>query len=256
MAVKTVKLHITPANPALPAPLYHQVYADLRQKITSGLLKPGDYLPPELELAEAYQVGRQTVRNAIARLVNEHLVERFPGIGTVVTEQSPRTQFLMDRSFTQQMIMLGIVPSSRVLMSSVGTVDHDAPVELRKKTGAPLLTLMRLRFGNNSPIGIQTAKIVLEACPTLPEHNFNRESLYEVLARDYNLVIHRISHVVRAVPATELHSELLQMEKGQPLLSVRTTAYLSNLDPIESTVSYYRADRYEFFTSHNVSEMG
>ncbi len=65
-----------------PVPLYHQIYLDLRQMIQRELIPPGGILPPEMEICQAYGVGRQTVRQAIARLVDDDLVERFAGRGT------------------------------------------------------------------------------------------------------------------------------------------------------------------------------
>ena len=47
-------------------------------------------LPPEMEICQAYDVGRQTVRQAMARLVDEDLVERFAGRGTFVQPRADR----------------------------------------------------------------------------------------------------------------------------------------------------------------------
>ena len=72
-----------------------------------------------------YGVGRQTVRQAIARLVDEDLVERFAGRGTFVREQPNHIQFFLDRSFSQQMRELGHTPNSRLLSQQTGVVDLD-----------------------------------------------------------------------------------------------------------------------------------
>ncbi len=98
-----------------PIPLYHQIYLDLRRMIQEGIIPAGGMLPPEMEISEAYNVGRQTVRQAIARLVDDDLLERFAGRGTFVRAQPSHTQFFLDRSFSQQMRELGRVPHSRVL---------------------------------------------------------------------------------------------------------------------------------------------
>lgn len=51
-----------------------QVYADLREWIVAGILKPGEKLR-DAELAEALGVSRMPVREAIRRLEDEGLVE-------------------------------------------------------------------------------------------------------------------------------------------------------------------------------------
>jgi DNA-binding LacI/PurR family transcriptional regulator len=65
-------------------PLYEQISDKLREEIQTGQLRPGDRLRNEIELAEALGVGRNTVRQAILRLVDEGLVTRGRGQGTFV----------------------------------------------------------------------------------------------------------------------------------------------------------------------------
>lgn len=236
-------------DPHSPIPLYHQIYLDLRQMIQRGVIAPGDVLPPELEICQAYSVGRQTVRQAIARLVDEGLVERFAGRGTFVREQADHIQFFLDRSFSQQMREMGRVPHSQVLSRELGTVDQDSVPSLHPYHGKPCLTLERLRLGDSEPICHQTSTILSERCPGIEAQDFTNQSLYEILATRYNLSINRIDHVVRATAADEYRADLLSVPPGTPLLFVGTTTYLEDDIVIEYSSSYYRADRYEYSTS-------
>lgn len=247
-------LEIRPADPKNPLPLHYQVYANLKGLIQSGRFKPGDLLPPEVELARAYGVGRQTVRAAIARLVSEKLLERFAGIGTFICAAADRTKFYLDRSFTQQMAELGMRARSQVLRQESGVIDESAPPDLRGKLGQACLRLVRLRFGDETPVGLQDTTVAMAACPDLERYDFNQHSLYQVLSKEYHLPIVRIRHMVSAVLANKEHSQLLQTPIGAPLLRVRTTAYLDTGEPIESSDSYYRVDRYEFSTTHQLEE--
>jgi GntR family transcriptional regulator len=205
-------------------------------------------LPPEMDICQAYGIGRQTVRQAIARLVDEGLVERFAGRGTFVREQTSHIQFFLDRSFSQQMREMGRTPNSRLLSQQVGTVDLDIPA-LQAYQGKPCLTLERLRLGDAEPICHQTSTILSERCPGIEELDFASQSLYQTLATRYQLAISRIDHVVRAVTADEYRAELLEVEAGTPLLFVGTTTYLDDDELIEYSASYYRADRYEYSTT-------
>ena len=60
--------------------LWKTVYDDLRTRITTGQLHPGDQVPPELKLATQYQVSRQTARRALSQLQQEGLIT--PGRGS------------------------------------------------------------------------------------------------------------------------------------------------------------------------------
>ena len=46
-------------------PLYRQLMEKLQKEITSGILKPGDRLLPEVEMAKYYQVSVITARKAM-----------------------------------------------------------------------------------------------------------------------------------------------------------------------------------------------
>ena len=50
---------------------YYDLMEDLRAKILSGDIRPGDRLPSENELTKEYGVSRQTVRKALEILGDE-----------------------------------------------------------------------------------------------------------------------------------------------------------------------------------------
>lgn len=64
--------------------LYQQVYKDIKLKIKNAQYQFGDLLPSEREIGEQYHVDRTTVRKAFALLVNEGLIEKRAGKGSVV----------------------------------------------------------------------------------------------------------------------------------------------------------------------------
>lgn len=68
-------------------PMYQQIAEDLRKKIDSGVLARGSQLPTELELREQYDASRNTIRDAIKRLISQGMVETRPGQGTFVTRK-------------------------------------------------------------------------------------------------------------------------------------------------------------------------
>lgn len=61
----------------------------LRSEIVEGRLKPGDRLPGEQMLAETFKVSRNVVREAIARLRSDGVVQSRQGIGAFVVRAAP-----------------------------------------------------------------------------------------------------------------------------------------------------------------------
>jgi GntR family transcriptional regulator len=237
-------------------PLYFQIESDLRRLIASGELASGSFLPPETQLCRSYGVSRHTMRAALARLTADGLISRRAGRGTIVNALRDRVRFGLDRSFTRQMADMGRRANSRVLTCEVARVSGDSPQALRRLTGSTCLRLVRVRLGDDEPIAVQDSTVAMEGCPGIERRDFAGESLYDVLAREYKLAIARIDYAIGAAAADATLAGHLGIEAGDPLLVVRTTSYLAGRQPVEHTVSHYRADRYEYSTTHAIESGG
>ncbi|AHF08550.1 GntR family transcriptional regulator [Desulfitobacterium metallireducens] len=53
------------------SPVYLRILKEIKEKINSSVLKPGDILPAKSSLSQQYGVSRATVRNGLALLVVE-----------------------------------------------------------------------------------------------------------------------------------------------------------------------------------------
>ena len=67
-------------------------------------------LPNEIDLSKQLGISRNTLRQAINNLVNEGLLMRKKGVGTVVVNSAVCSKAQNWMSFTQEMKTLGIVP--------------------------------------------------------------------------------------------------------------------------------------------------
>jgi GntR family transcriptional regulator len=83
-----------------PGALYRQVAAAIRDGIASGEFPPGAPLPSEAQLIARYQVSRPTVRNAVAALRSEGLIEVVHGKGSFV-RGTPSPVLTIDRTVTR-----------------------------------------------------------------------------------------------------------------------------------------------------------
>lgn len=63
---------------------YQRIVDDIRTRIESGDLQPGDKLPSSRELQEQYDTSHMTVRTAITILRDRGLVESVSGKGVFV----------------------------------------------------------------------------------------------------------------------------------------------------------------------------
>jgi GntR family transcriptional regulator, transcriptional repressor for pyruvate dehydrogenase complex len=73
-----------------------EVAGEIRSLILTGQLKPGDFLESQKLLAERYDVGLSSVREAVQLLAAVGLLESHPGKGTWVRETALNTLFSPD----------------------------------------------------------------------------------------------------------------------------------------------------------------
>jgi GntR family transcriptional repressor for pyruvate dehydrogenase complex len=69
--------------------LYERIVTQIEARILNGVLKVGDKLPSERELAEQFEVSRTAVREAVKILHEKGLIEIRPGRGTFVINETP-----------------------------------------------------------------------------------------------------------------------------------------------------------------------
>ncbi|KAJ04560.1 FCD domain-containing protein [Sulfitobacter mediterraneus] len=75
-----------PFRPVAPEKLSHAVVRQIEELILRGILRPGERLPSERELAERLNVSRPSLRDAIAQLQASGLLSAKPGAGIYVAE--------------------------------------------------------------------------------------------------------------------------------------------------------------------------
>lgn len=87
-----MQIHISTDGP----PIYQQIVDQVRFRIVSGLLSPGDEMPTIRKFAESLKVNPNTVVRAYRELEHEGLVEKRRTTGTFVS-QAAQTQSAAQR---------------------------------------------------------------------------------------------------------------------------------------------------------------
>jgi len=73
--------------------LVDEIAAVLKDRVLSGDLSAGERLPSEQQLAESFQVSRPVIREAIARLKVDGLIDTKQGLGAFVASGPPTPRF-------------------------------------------------------------------------------------------------------------------------------------------------------------------
>lgn len=230
-----------------PVPYYHQLYEYLASLIQNGILQPGDQIPTELEICEMTGLSRSVVRQAVHDLVNEGYLERFRAKGTFVARPKVPERLVQSiAGFYEDSVARGQVPVTQVLDFDVRPAPAQVAQKLQIGVGDAVIYLNRLRFIEQEPIVLVATYIPRSLCPDLISEDMTSQSLYRVLKERYGLVIVRARRSLEAVAATADEARFLRIEKGAPLLLLRSIGYLEDGRPLEYYVARHRGDRTRF----------
>jgi GntR family transcriptional regulator len=224
---------------------YVQIEEELAERIRTGMLRPGDRIPPERELAEQMQVSRMTVRQALGRLADRGLLVRERGRGTFVSEPKLIQSLSRLNGFYDQMISQGILPSSRLLSGQEVLASAAVAQVLDLRIGEPLYKVVRLRLGGGVPLALETSFFPARLVPGLLDYDLERHSIYRLMER-YDARPVRATQSLEPVPARDQEADALEVLPGSPLMLVERIAWDTQDRPVEYAKDIYRGDRSRF----------
>lgn len=230
-------------------PLWFQIANILRDSIAAGEFYPGEILPTEAELFRVFGVSRTTARASLNKLMQEGLVDRRSGVGSVLVEpkvDQPVSQLL---GFSEDMKRRGLVPSFILLRANFHVATEDVTEALGLASGDMPFMLERLLKANGRLIGHSLSWIRPDIFGTIEPPGadiLESASLYGWLSKNLGIDIVGGNEFIEAQIAGDQVIEKLQISKGDAVLVAKRTAKAAQGLPIEFAVVTYRADRYRF----------
>ncbi len=228
------------------SPLYQQIKALILRSLQAGEWKPGEAIPSEMDLAARFRVSQGTVRKAIDELAAENLLVRRQGKGTFVathSEQHVRYRFLKlvpdsggrdgDGSAERAILECRRARASAEVARALGLHTSDAVIQVRRVlsfAGEPTI-LEDLWLPGTAFKGLTAEQMADYQGPT-----------YAMFEIEFGVRMVRAEEKLRAVAADAQQSELLNVPRGTPLLSVERIAYTYNDVPMELRRGLYRTD--------------
>ena len=228
------------------APMYDQLRRLIIDSIGEGKLVAGDLLPGEHRLCEQYGISRTVVRQALAQLEQEGVVERVKGKGTFIAH--PRTSESLVHSLVglyEDVERRGGHVRSDVLRHETELADGEIADALEVPVGTRVVVLSRLRHVDGEPWSLSTTWMPESVGIVTLGADLEEGSLYSLLA-SHGI---RATHGVRSAEATVASAEQgrrLNVAPGSALLRLRSVSRGEDGTPIEFFVAYHRGDRSRF----------
>ncbi|MGO8957018.1 MAG: GntR family transcriptional regulator [Streptosporangiaceae bacterium] len=234
-------------------PKYQEIADRLRAQISSGALEPGQRLPSEPELAAEYDASRNTVRLAIALLINQGLVVSRQGMGTFVLEPARPFTALLSRTSepptelhaSQALPVISQADESEMvrLLVETGTASPSVAEKLDLHAGDPVVIRRSQYF-----IGDVPWQLINSYYPSDLAKGTALEQAGEIEMGSIGLLA-ELGHPQRgfvdeigARMPNAREFDFFKLASGTPVIVVNRTSYSSDR-PIRLTRYIYRADR-------------
>jgi len=230
-------------------PFYAQLEKILYERISSGLYKSGSLIPSETQLGEEFEVSRITVRKAIEGLVSEGLLTKRRGKGTVVNDPKFIDETFNLQSFSEktdksfQQFSTEVLDIQKIFASSLIAFHMGINEETQ------IIYVKRLRYSDGKPIGV-FENYILGNIGLGVEEDYSK-SIYKLIEDKCGILIKEAKREVSSILADKETVQLLNLEKSDPLLSLKTYSYNNSMQVVEYSEGFYRADSYKFVVHLN-----
>ncbi len=231
-------------NPNSPIPLYRQLADIILQGIRAGDYPEGTKIPAEHTLAEAYKIGRPTVRQATEFLVRRHILFRRRGSGTFVRNQHKEVDLF---SFAGTMLSFqqkGIPVTTDILVnmkSKTVSMDPENPFY-----GSKAFFFSRRSRVEETPVLIEDIYLDPKFFPGIDRIDMTGRSLSQIADECYFMRPVGGNQNFRIVYPGKKQALLLDVSPKKPVLLVKRFLHFPQAKNIVYAELVCRTDRFVF----------
>jgi GntR family transcriptional regulator len=237
-------------------PVYRQIADQLRNAITRGEFTPGAKLPSERVLMDRYQTSRVTVRQAIAVLGAEGLIDVEHGRGVFVRSRPPLRRLGRERlgrrereagkgAFLSDAMAAGREASAEVEVAR-GVAPPEVAERLHLSQGDQVLILRRRMLADGQPVQLATSYLPLQLVEgtQIEQADTGTGGTYARL-EELGHRLGRFQEDLSARMPLPDEARALRLGAGVPVIRVVRTAFDEQGAPVEVNEMVLAADRYE-----------
>ncbi len=231
-------------------PMYYQLKNIIIDMIENEEIGVDECIPSEPKLMQTYNLSRTTVRKAIDELVNEGYLYKKQGKGTFVKGRGFEQGLIKLSGCSEDIRRYGLEPKPYVLRAAIETPSKRVAKMLEISKEQQTFYMERVIYGDEIPINKNKSYIPYHLVPGIEKLDFNKESLYKVIEKDYGIVIKRAIRTVEAILANEEIALQLKIKEGAPVMLFKGQVY-ADLKGKEVIIEYfeaiYRSDQFQFY---------
>jgi GntR family transcriptional regulator len=223
--------------------LYVQVRETLRDQIKTGVLKPGQKLPSEDELAAQFGVSRMTVRQGISDLTDLGMLYRRRGLGTFVAQFHVERDHNKLADFLETARAEGFEAGVQLLNREVVPAKLVIAKALALQETEPVIRIQTLRLANDVPVTIYDEYVPYKLCPELLTEDMGYQAAWQILEK-YGHIIKLAVQRIEARAADADTADVLNIEEDAPILFKHRVVYAEDGTPVELILCYNHGNIY------------
>ena len=204
---------------------YEKVYNDIKEKIMNNIIKTGEFLKKEDDLAKDYKFSKLTVRKALAMLEDEGYIQKIKGKKSIVMEKRNLENLPLTTIQTKQEInkMQNINIKTNLISLYIVQGIEKLMKEFNVSEDADFYKVVRINSLDDEVLNYSTSFFDRKIVPFLNEE-IAKNSIYEYLENDLNLKIAYSRRDIKFRKITPEEQEYFKL-KG---INMVVHAYLSN----------------------------
>ena len=227
---------------------YRDIAGRLQKEIRLGRTDVGDLLPTETELMARYSASRQTVREALRILMDQGLIVRRAGLGSVVIASEPPVLFTHSVKSLGEWLRYSNETYRDVVATRDIVADRKRAALLKCEPGKYWFLIEAVRRSDQfaAPLGWTEIYVLRKFAGVVKRSDHGRTPVHEQIAKTYGLTTEyaRMEIFARAMPASL--AKALQVKAGSPALTVVRRYYGSGQELFEVTVTTHPEGRYTY----------
>ncbi|MFC6463711.1 GntR family transcriptional regulator [Marinilactibacillus sp. GCM10026970] len=229
---------------------YQAVAQQINQFIQQNNLSQGDKLPTLNDLAEEYQVSKNTIIKAVEMLESHGIVYQVRGSGTYVRGRHRKGYVNLTDVHGFQGILKEFNLTSDVIELKEIEPDENIVEVLKLKENETVYYLKRIRQIESRPLCVEESYYNKSYVPYLNE-DIVQNSVFSYLTNDLKIDINFSDFFMRIGKLNEEQAGYLDLKPQDPSIDIESIYYLNNGHPFDYSVIKYHYEEAQFYMQGN-----
>jgi GntR family transcriptional regulator len=232
-------------------PIYLQIVEDIKEKINTGELKPGDTIYSENALCKTYGASRMTVRKGLAILAGEGYIYSIPGKGNFVQEPDSSIYTLY---YDEMNNLVNSVDKTKLLEVNIIMPPYKLMNSLQITRNKKVIMIRRLFYTDGEPVAYDVKYLPYYKGMPIVEKEIRYATFPEMVSKSTSLFAIKKELVISAQMPDEEIGKYLNIYNELPLMVVEQKLYDIENKPMGLGVTYFRGDYCKLYAEASFSD--